>query len=250
MSVLVLTYHEIGSGSGPLAVDPGLFREQLDRIVASGVPVLTVSELAGALRQDRLPQRGVALTFDDGAASVAVEAAPLLLERGLRATVFCVAGHLGGWNDWPSQPARFARFKLASAEALAELAQLGFEIGSHGLEHAPLPGIPAAHARREVVESRERIEQAVGAPVRSFAYPYGLAGAEALVRETYSAACTTALTTVQAGADPYALPRVDVHYLRRKVVFARALDGSAGRYLQVRAFGARARRSLRRDHAA
>ena len=86
----------------------------------------------------RVPARAVAITFDDGCASVARTAAPLLAERGLTATVFCVAGHLGGRNDWPTQHDRMPSLALAGADELVELHRAGVEIGAHGVAHAPL----------------------------------------------------------------------------------------------------------------
>lgn len=248
MTVLVLTYHAIGTGRRPLFVEPELLREQLDTVVDSGAAVLTVSELADALRARRMPERAVALTFDDGAESVVTEAAPLLLERKLRATVFCVAGHLGGWSDWASGRACVERFRLASASDLAELARAGFEIGSHGVAHAPLGRAEPALARREVVESKTMLEQALGAPVRAFAYPYGSVGAEPVVRSVYTSACTTRLASVRPDTDAHAVPRVDVHYVRRIALLERVLEGAAEPYLGARRAAARARRVLRPDH--
>src|SRR5262249_23321631 len=100
---LVLTYHAVEEGTAPLCISPRLFAEHAAVIAAAGVPVLTVSELASALSAGELPPRAVAITFDDGCASVAEHAAPALAEHGLRATVFCVAGHLGGTNEWRTQ---------------------------------------------------------------------------------------------------------------------------------------------------
>ena len=215
--------------------------------------MFTVSQLAAALRAGDLPERAVALTFDDGFASVADEAAPLLAERGLTATVFCVAGYLGRASDWPSQPAAALRRPLASPDQLAGLARAGFEIGSHGLEHAPLDGAGEEVLRREIVESRSALEGAVGVHVSSFAYPYGAlpgASGQSLVVERYAAACTTTIGRAVPECDLHALPRVDVHYLRRPELLRRALTGSLGSYLSVRRIAARGRRALRKDHEA
>jgi peptidoglycan/xylan/chitin deacetylase (PgdA/CDA1 family) len=46
-------------------------------------------------------------------------------------------------------------------------------IGAHTVSHRPLAALPLDEARREVVESRRRIEARTGRPVRHFAYPYG-----------------------------------------------------------------------------
>jgi peptidoglycan/xylan/chitin deacetylase (PgdA/CDA1 family) len=250
--VLALTYHAVGAGEGPLYVDRTTLATHLDCIVESGARAVTVSELADTLRSGPIQQRTVAITFDDGFASVARVAAPLLEERRLRATVFCVAGHLGGTSDWPSALPDAPRHELARADELAELARAGWEIGCHGMTHAPLVDDSCTFLDRELLEAKARLEGAVGVPVRSFAYPYGAAPSRAarqLVVETYTAACSTRLGYVDAGADPWALPRVDAHYLRWSGLLRAALSGALGFYLSTRGLGARARRVVRRDYA-
>lgn len=252
MSTIVLTYHEISSAPGALAIDPELFAAHLDGLLEAGATFLTVTELATHLRAGTLPDPAVAITFDDGACSVAEEAAPLLAERGLPATAFVVAGRLGGESDWPSARREAPRLRLMDAPALAELAAHGFEIGSHGMDHTPLVEHYDTLLRQEVVDSRLVLEQAVGVPVSSFAYPYGAgpsAAARRLVASTYEAACTTVLAEVRAGCDVHALPRVDAHYLRRPALLRRAVRGSLDPYLRVREFGAGARRRLVKDYA-
>jgi len=251
MAALVLTYHAVEKGPPPLCVDPGLFREHLDLIADSGVRAVTVRELADLLRAGLPPEPLVAIAFDDGFASVARTAAPLLLERGLRATVFCVAGRLGGRSDWPT--ARRAGFVggLATASELAELSSQGFEIGSHGYEHAPLIAAGDPFLRRELVESRRVLEDASRSPVRTFAFPYGATpspGARRLLEKTYDAACATALSRVEQGVDLFALPRVDVHYVRRAESLRRVLGGHLDAYLRARGLGARVRRAFTKDY--
>jgi peptidoglycan/xylan/chitin deacetylase (PgdA/CDA1 family) len=250
-SALAITYHEVGAGPAPLCTGPELLREQLDCLAALGANTLTISELAEGLRRNELPERAVALTFDDGFKSTAEVVAPMMVERGMRATVFCVAGHLGGLNEWPSQRAGAPRRPLVDLQDLRDLAAAGFEIGSHGMEHAPLAVVADEQARRELVDSRSLLEQTIGVPVHSFAYPYGSRprpAARALIEHTYTTACDTRVAVVDPGADLFALPRVDAHYLRRPAVLQRAVAGSLGHYLRARRLGSRARRYLRSDY--
>ena len=252
MTAVILTYHAIDDGPPPLCVDPKTFRAHLEAIGRTGAEVLTVSELVEALGGDEPPERAVAITFDDGLLSVVREAAPMLHARGMPATVFAVAGHLGRENDWPSQLPGAPRRPLADAEALAALVDEGWEVGSHGYGHAPLSEADDALLERELVASRHKLETVVEAPVTSYAFPYGAlpdaAGLDA-VRSAYSAACTTELRTVPSNPDPLALPRVDVHYVRRPELIERALHGYLDAYLWTRGLGARVRRAVRRDYA-
>jgi peptidoglycan/xylan/chitin deacetylase (PgdA/CDA1 family) len=251
VDALVLTYHAVERGDGPLFVDPGTFEAHLDAIVASGATVTTVTELARAIRAAEPSGRHVSITFDDGLASVARIAAPLLAERGLRATVFCVAAHVGRDSNWPSALPDAPPLELADRAELTLLLAQGWEIGSHGMTHAPIQSEDDGFLSRELVESRALLEEQTGGTVTSFAYPYGAspgpAGAR-VVATTYEAACTTALDGVTAGCDRYALPRVDAHYVRRPRLFRAALAGSLGPYLRVRRLGVTARRTLMRDY--
>jgi peptidoglycan/xylan/chitin deacetylase (PgdA/CDA1 family) len=246
---LILTYHAVEQGPPPLCIEPGLLERHLDAILESGAAVLTVGELGDALCGDRLPERAVAISFDDGFASVPSSAAPLLAERGLVATIFCVAQRLGGRSDWPSRAAWAPTLPLASGIELAQLAAAGWEIGSHGLDHDALA--EAGELRRELAASRRLLEGTAGGTVRSFAFPYGIVPKEAsgaLVEAGFTAACTTRVAVVRRGADPFALPRVDAHYLRRPELFRAALAGRLGLYLRARDGGARIRRLARRDY--
>ncbi|HKP21702.1 MAG TPA: polysaccharide deacetylase family protein [Thermoleophilaceae bacterium] len=252
-SALAVTYHGVDRAAGPLSVTPELLREHLDRIVDAGVPVLTISEIAAHLHAGTLPHRAVALTFDDAFGSVPELAAPLLAERRLRATVFVVAGAVGGTNAWPTQPPGVAEARLAGAAELRGLAAAGWEVGSHGTRHAPLARISDAEARSEIVDSKAALEHSLQLEVSSFALPYGVppgARARELLDRTYDAVCTTRPGMVGPGTSRQALPRVDAHYLRRPGMLGAALDGSATAYLQLRGVAARARRVVRKDYVA
>ena len=232
---LVLTYHAVEPGPAPLCIDPELFRTHLDLIVASGVRTIALDALAEELAEGGPRAPAVAITFDDGYASTVEVAAPLLAERRLSATVFCVAGYLGGASDWPSQPRSCPRLRLASARALSEWHASGLALGCHGANHEPLADVDDSGLRREILDSREMLEQAVGASVGWFAYPYGVApaAAQALVERAYAGACAGGNRAVADSAARFLVPRVDAHYLRRPGHLQRALEGGDS-YLLLR----------------
>jgi len=247
----VLTYHAVEAGPSPLCVRPSLFRRHLETIAETGTRVIGLDQLAAELRAGGPAEPAVAITFDDGAASVVENAAPLLLEQRFPATVFCVAARLGGRLEGPSTRKAGRRLRLASATALGELASSGFELGSHGMTHRPLAPADDSDLRSEVVDSKGALEQATGAEVRWFAYPYASIPAgpgRRLVESTYAGAAAGGNRFAKAGADPWEIPRIDAHYLRHPALLARALRGAGG-HLALRRFGARARRLVRRDYA-
>ncbi|TQL40460.1 polysaccharide deacetylase [Homoserinimonas aerilata] len=102
----------------------------------------------------------VRLSFDDGNASDASVALPALLERGLQATFFALAGR------------RDDAASLSPAD-LRELRGAGMQIGSHGWEHVPWRGLSDAEARRELIDARTALVEASGGPIDDAALPLG-----------------------------------------------------------------------------
>ena len=248
---LVLTYHAVGEGQAPLFVAEELFRAHVEALERVGARTHTVSELTAGLEEGKLPDRSVAITFDDGEAGAVRYAIPLLLERGMAATVFCVAGHLGGASDWPSYPPQAPRLRLAAGGELRELAEAGIEIGCHGHAHEPLDVISPEAAPREVVESGNTLAQVVGKPVCTFAWPYGARPngvAARLIEESYTAACSTVIDRVDSQSSIHELPRVDAHYLRRPELLRQVVAGRGDLYLRLRALGNSVRRAARADY--
>lgn len=94
----------------------------------------------------------------------------MLRRYSFTATAYVVAGRLGEDNGWdPEGP----RKQLLTVDQVRELSASGWEIGSHGLSHRALPGLPAELLRAEVRDSRQALEAVVGGPVAGFCYPYG-----------------------------------------------------------------------------
>lgn len=242
--VPILTYHSLDGSGSVISTPPASFRRQMEAFRVRGFRGLALSDLLdGWEGKAALPARPLVLTFDDAFRSVHDHAAPVLAEMGFRATVFAVAGHVGGWNDWPTQPGGVPRLPLCTWDELRDLAAVA-EIGAHGCEHRPLvEGLEAAEERREVVDSRQVLEDGVGTPVSVFAYPYGVHGPRAResVRAHYRAACGVTLVKASHLDDRHDLGRVDAYYLRPAAA-TRLFGTAAGdAYLALRALGRRVR---------
>jgi peptidoglycan/xylan/chitin deacetylase (PgdA/CDA1 family) len=101
-----------------------------------------------------------------------------------------------------------------SLEEVSTLERGGLvEIGAHTVTHPLLSARTVASQRDEIQQSKARLEETMGHPVTSFAYPYGGYTAEtvALVREAgFACACSTVRNTVWRRTDRFQLPRFDV----------------------------------------
>jgi peptidoglycan/xylan/chitin deacetylase (PgdA/CDA1 family) len=211
----VLLYHRVGPLDGsPMdayTVSPGRFAAQMNWLRDHGWQVV---DLEQAVRDGlaKIPERSVALTFDDGFASNRRHAWPVLSDLRLPSTTFLVAERIGEVNTWDD--ARQGRFPLLSAKDLAEADTPLMSFHSHGATHADLPsleGDPAA-LEREVASSRARLADML--PVgRLFSYAWGSwsPGVRQAVRDAgYLAACSCIGGTNGPETDPLLLRRVEV----------------------------------------
>lgn len=238
--VPILTYHSLDDSGSIISVAPDCFRRQMTALSDWGFRGIRLVDLLDA-RQGRakLGGRPLVLTFDDGFRNVREHAAPILMELGFRATIFAVAGYCGQSNDWPSQPPGIPRLPLLSRGELREMADAGFEIGAHGVSHAPLAHVGPRAARVEVEDSKAILEQMLGHEVATFAYPYGSTdpAVEALVAARYRGACGVEMGWSKVDDPPHRLSRIDAYYLRIMPVF-RTFPTPIGRaYLGLRAIG-------------
>ncbi len=141
-----LTFHGIGSPQVPLE--------------AGEEQVWTSQEIFESVLESARDEPRVRITFDDGNRSDFDIALPALVERGLTADIFVVAGKIGEAG-------------YLSQEQIRELARAGMRIGSHGMEHRSWRQLDAAALEREVGSARSRIEDVIGGPVVAAACPFG-----------------------------------------------------------------------------
>ncbi len=102
--LLVLIYHRVLDDPDvmwPDTIRAPQFAAQMD-LLAECFNVLPLSEALTRLQSRSLPPRAVSVTFDDGYADNLTVAAPIMRERGVRATVFIATDYLDGgimFND-------------------------------------------------------------------------------------------------------------------------------------------------------
>lgn len=207
-----LSYHGIGevTASGDphgLMAAPESFVAHLEALLARGYRLVGISELWTAVQRGGRAADGLgAITFDDGLADSMHRAAELCAERDVVATMFLAPGLFGA--DHPDlTPGR----RILRADEVAGLDRAGCEIGAHTHGHVELPLLTPEQQLEELRRSRMELEDLLGHPVKSMAYPYGRHDATtraAAAEAGYEVACAND----GAGRwEAFALPREGVH---------------------------------------
>ena len=303
---LILLYHRVADlQSDPqlLSVTQSHFAEHLDILRQHAHP-MELREMVRGLRENKLPRRAVAVTFDDGYADNLYNAKPILERHNVPATVYVSSGYVDTSREFVHdrleglflQPGRLPQqltlairgcthhwdlgeeayyseeayqrnrswhvlkvekptprqhvyrslcqlvyalsdverrsvldalsvwagtqsvcrptYRALGADEIRILAKGGLvDIGAHTVAHPVLSALPSVDQRDEVKRSKVCLEEILGRPVTSFAYPYGArsdytAETVAIVRDVgYDHACSNFEGLVRQGTDPWQLPR-------------------------------------------
>lgn len=168
-AVAVLGWHRVDVEGGELAVRPAVFARQmalLDEYRRRQL-VLHLDQAADFLSgQPGRPgqpgqHRAVVLTFDDAWADNHTHALGPLTRHRLPAILYVPSRLLGAPG-------------YMTVAQLREMDSAGVRVGAHSRTHPDLRSCGAAELESEIRGSREDLEDLLGKPVTSFAYPTGL----------------------------------------------------------------------------
>ena len=175
--VLVLCYHAISPAwPSALAVTPDELEQQLLALRARGYVTTGFSEALQAPPARKV----VAVTFDDAFDSVRTLAFPIIGKHQMTATLFVPTGLVDlptpmswpGVDHWLGTPHE-DELRGMGWDGVAELDGAGWEIGSHTVTHPRLSQIPDGELRAQLTDSKAELEERLGKPCTSIAYPYG-----------------------------------------------------------------------------
>ena len=194
-----------------------------------GYQTLTFADFAEQGFAHRLEQgkKYIMLTVDDGYRDNYELLFPLLKKYNFKAVIYAVTGEQ--FNRWdveqPNNPEK--RVELMSPAQIKEMADSGLvEFGGHTLTHPHLDKLDKAAQRIEIADNKAQLEQLIGQPLQSFAYPFGSHNKDSkdLAQELgYPFAVATNSGPLAMHQDAYQIrriaifPRTDVFGLWRKI---------------------------------
>ena len=209
--VRALTYHRVGDvPNDPFCVHRDDFEAQI-RLLAEERRAVSLTQVqdfvAGA---GSVPENACLVTLDDGNISNLREALPILRRWGVPAVFYVTSSLVGG--DFEGLVERFM-----TADELRELASSELvDIGAHARTHRSLGLMNIDEARDEAKRSKDELEDILGEPVSSFAYPFGTRSDfgpqtdRALADAGYEIAFNSMHGSIARASDPISLPRVKV----------------------------------------
>ena len=171
-AAVVLQYHHVDTATpASTSTSPERFAMHLDYLADNDYDVVPLAQLVGALRAgEPLPDRTVAITFDDGYVSIYETAWPMLKAKGWPFTVFV-----------NSEPHDQRKPLFMSWDQLRELHADGATIANHTVSHPsllrPPPDLSPVERKGwiedEITRAQRRIEDEIGTAPMLFAYPFG-----------------------------------------------------------------------------
>ncbi|HAJ76636.1 MAG TPA: xylanase [Gammaproteobacteria bacterium] len=169
---VILLYHHVATDTPPsTSISPTDFRAHLEYLRDNDFNVIGLDTLIEALRNGRpVPDRAVAITFDDGYDSIYNEAFPMLQSFGFPFTLFL-----------STDPINRSQANYMSWEQVREMSDAGVVIANHMIEHPYMLTRQEGETdqrwlerqRVEILTAEETITSQTGQSHHYLAYPYG-----------------------------------------------------------------------------
>lgn len=168
----------------------------------------TGKKIANNIEECFLDRNKVFITFDDGYKSIKNIVLPIMLKHNIPFTIFIVVDYIG-------------KDGYLTKEDLILLKKSGIcKIGSHSISHPIFSELSIQEKKRELLESRDKLEKILNFKVEDFAFPYGSSFpvdkiSKKLSKEIYKNVFLT--TPLCLKKESKYIPRIDIKfYLRRK----------------------------------
>ncbi len=159
----ILMYHSFDKEKvGKYAsVSPETFTKQMEFIKKRGYAVIPIDELCRLFRQNKkIPHNVVVITADDGYKDN-LQAIDILDKFDYPATIFIILNKISEEEY------------LSGRDILRFLKDTRVRIGSHTLSHRYLPEAEDQSLKKEIKDSKDKLEKAFPVKVEVIAYPIG-----------------------------------------------------------------------------
>ena len=205
---VIIMYHSVGPGNTTppnygekLNVSTRVFEKQMKFLSDHDYNVISFVEFVNRVkRNERIPHKTLAITFDDGLKNNFTNAYPILKKYNFPATIFVTTDFIGKKN-------------FLTLEDIKIMQTSNITIGSHTISHTVLPWMKDENIRKEVFGSKKILEELTGKRINLFSYPLGKFSdkTEEIVKDAgYIGAVTTSPGRKKPNDNIYALKRIRI----------------------------------------
>jgi peptidoglycan/xylan/chitin deacetylase (PgdA/CDA1 family) len=152
-----------------MCIDVDNFDAQMKLIKKCYHPV-SEEEVLAFMKDGRIDDYAVWITFDDGWKDNYINAFPILMKYGIPATLFVTTGYI---NKTVNPEYASGGDIFMNWQEIEKAAEMGISIGAHAVSHRVLSDLSDNELEKEIMESKNEIERRLGKCVISFAYPVG-----------------------------------------------------------------------------
>lgn len=172
--ITILRYHSISKTPDPYTISPEKFELQAE-FISRNYNVARLSSLRdGSLLNNHSVKRTVIFTFDDAYCDFIDIAYPILERLSIWSTMFVPSGLIGKTNTWDSGIPNYVMRPIMSSRQLVQLKTRGLvDFGSHSVSHQSMANLPLLEMKRQVIESKNTLEDILDCSITMFSYPYG-----------------------------------------------------------------------------
>ena len=167
----VLIYHHVSTTMpASTSISPERFIAQMEYLEKNNYRIVPLTELTEKLRKgEALPDKTIAITFDDSYVDVYTAAYPILKKRGWPFTFFVNTDAVGSGK------------LFITWDQLREMSKNGVTIANHTTKHNHIVRLEKGESReqwrdrfiKDINDAQSKIEKEIGPTPKIFAYPFG-----------------------------------------------------------------------------
>jgi len=247
VKVPILAYHKVSNKFewGINTVSIAAFISQMKYLFTHNYRTISLAQYLNNDYDKNAVRHPVIITFDDADESVYLHGYPVLHAYGFTATVFVVSDYVGKPNYWDANLGGIYSNHL-SWEQISQLAESGWEIGSHTATHRDLLALSPQEVEAELLQSRRRIAARIGVPVYFLSYPFNRFddSVAAIARRVgYRGGCALAARRNARGTPPefrmlrYGVYKIDSPYWFRRKLAHSGIEQLKQRIISFAALG-------------
>jgi peptidoglycan/xylan/chitin deacetylase (PgdA/CDA1 family) len=205
-----------------------VFSRQMRMLRHWGYRTLDLAEAWAGLESGLDLSKTVVITFDDGYRDFYTDALDVMKQCGFTATIFLTTDRI------QNRPSRIEGVDYLTWSEVRELHDEGMSFGSHTVTHPDLRSLGPEQIEYELGCSKETIEQKLGTPVQSFAYPFAFPEEdrrftryleEVLSNSGFDYGVSTILNRACRTSNKLFLPRIPINNWDDRSLFRAKVEG-------------------------